>query len=608
MRWSMLAVVLVTACFRSHEVVCTDGRTCPAQTTCVEIEASQLPVCARDEDVAACAGADVFASCMLQEGATGSCYTTDVGLVCQPNGCGNSIQDPGEVCDDGNSITGDTCSYSCSSDESCGNGLVDPIVLVGDVPMLNEVCDDANLLGRDGCTSGCQLEAPRWQALEVGVGPTVSEHAMTYDPIRRRVVLFGGQEDGSSLSAEVWEWDGAGWMHRATTVGPSARSGHAVAYEASSHQLIAFGGSSGFQGLTDTWRWDGETWRSLSPATSPGPHRRFGSAYDTRRHRLVIFGGEQGAADTWAWDGTTWLNLPTPPALAQGGRVFPAMAYDPGRDRIVLAGGIAIIGEPRTTWELADSTWVQVADATATPADLGGATMAYDPIGKRMIVYGGGDDVGSTPLARTLAWDGRQWSDLGDATPGPLRRAAAATDPVRGQIVLHGGTVTGCALGCVGSNATWIWDGARWSAPPPPVAPGTRSHMAAAFDQDRQTLVMFGGFDGSGVRGDTWELTDGHWTNVASTGPQPRSDAGMAYDAAHHQIVMFGGRVVTVATPTTWLWDGVSWTQATPATSPPPRAEARLAYDAERQRVVMFGGKGQLEDTWEWDGTTWLEH
>jgi cysteine-rich repeat protein len=44
--------------------------------------------------------------------------------VCEP-ACGNGVVDPGEVCDDGNTISGDGCSATCNSTEVCGNGILD---------------------------------------------------------------------------------------------------------------------------------------------------------------------------------------------------------------------------------------------------------------------------------------------------------------------------------------------------------------------------------------------------------------------------------------------------------------------------------------------------
>ncbi len=612
MRWPWLMVILC-GCFQSNAVVCEDGRICPDQTTCLQLSASNELLCGLDEDIAACRDHAEFDACTLRGGLPGACYgDTTGGLVCQPTGCGNAITDPGEVCDDGNAETGDRCSYSCRSNESCGNGFIDPVRLVAGQPTLNEVCDDANLMGRDGCTSGCQLETSRWQSIVISSGPVLADARMTYDPIRQRMLLFGGTPDGRDLHSEIWEWDGAAWSHRAAGVAPSARMAHAFDYDLSLHQAISFGGSSGVQGTADTWRWDGESWTSLAPAMNPSRRSRFGSAYDTRRKRLVVFGGQEVApADTWEWNGETWKELPTPAGL-QATRFAPVMAYDPVRDRIVMAGGGGVTAF-QDTWELDGDTWVQVADATTTPSSLAGGAMAYDAVGRRMLVYGGGVlDATLDPIARTLAWDGQHWTDLGQTTPGPLRRAAIASDPIRRQIVMHGGAVAGCIQGCIANGQTWIWNGSQWSAPSVAATPGKRTRMAAAYDPARSTLVMFGGLDANvspGLLGDTWEQTDGHWTRVATTGPAPRFAAAMAYDAAHQRMVLFGGRRVNGATlpAETWLWDGSAWSLATPATSPTPRSGTAMAYDQARGRVVMFGGLGPLSETWEWDGVTWLQ-
>jgi cysteine-rich repeat protein len=62
--------------------------------------------------------------------------------------CGNSIQEIGEQCDDGNTKNGDGCSSTCTDEPQqpvCGDGNVDP----------NEQCDDGNTSSGDGCSSTC---------------------------------------------------------------------------------------------------------------------------------------------------------------------------------------------------------------------------------------------------------------------------------------------------------------------------------------------------------------------------------------------------------------------------------------------------------------------
>jgi len=68
-----------------------------------------------------------------------------------PSLCGNGILNPGEECDDGNTINGDGCSSTCLMEgpgPECGNGLLE----------ITEECDDGNTTSGDGCTAACEVE------------------------------------------------------------------------------------------------------------------------------------------------------------------------------------------------------------------------------------------------------------------------------------------------------------------------------------------------------------------------------------------------------------------------------------------------------------------
>lgn len=65
--------------------------------------------------------------------------------------CGDGVLDAGEACDDGNTVSCDGCSASCTrSDATCGDG----------VPECGEPCDDGNLTDGDGCESDCTRTPP----------------------------------------------------------------------------------------------------------------------------------------------------------------------------------------------------------------------------------------------------------------------------------------------------------------------------------------------------------------------------------------------------------------------------------------------------------------
>jgi hypothetical protein len=64
------------------------------------------------------------------------------------------------------------------------------------------------------------------------------------------------------------------------------------------------------------------------------------------------------------------------------------------------------------------------------------------------------------------------------------------------------------------------------------------------------------------------------------------------YDAARRRVVLFDGYTGSLnpVFSDTWEWDGSTWVQRTPNTVRSGRAGHALAYDSARGRVVLFGG------------------
>jgi hypothetical protein len=80
---------------------------------------------------------------------------------------------------------------------------------------------------------------------------------MVNDSKRQRVVMFGGTlYSNNSLLNEVYEWNGFTWTLRSTvSAPPPAREGHAMAYDSLRGKVVVFGGSNPTLGnyLNDTW-------------------------------------------------------------------------------------------------------------------------------------------------------------------------------------------------------------------------------------------------------------------------------------------------------------------------------------------------------------------
>ena len=148
-----------------------------------------------------------------------------------------------------------------------------------------------------------------------------------------------------------------------------------------------------------------------------------------------------------------------------------------------------------------------------------------------------------------------------------------------------------------------------------------RAHIAAAFDSGRGVTVVYAGGNTNNQGDELSEWNGSFWTNLSPLGtPRSRTKHAMAYDAARGLTVMVGGvgssGVYGVALQDTWTWDGSSWAQRSPISFPAARGGHAMAYASARQRVILFGGSTGLpgggghalyQDTWEWDGATWIE-
>lgn len=169
-----------------------------------------------------------------------------------------------------------------------------------------------------------------------------------------------------------------------------------------------------------------------------------------------------------------------------------------------------------------------------------------------------------------------------------------AYDVTRGVSVLFGGWD-----GTQRRNDTWEWNGTVWNQITTANAPSPRDGMSLAYDAARQVTVCSGGYVAAS---ETWEYDGTDWTQIVTANTHTMGPhRPMTYDLARGVCVFFGQSSVT-GSYETWEYDGVDWTQATTASS--PSFSGNLAYDLTRMRMVQFGDSGE---TWEYDGTTWAQ-
>ena len=287
-------------------------------------------------------------------------------------------------------------------------------------------------------------------------------HALTWDPVRKQVLMSGGHSVDSTgngpILDDLWSWDGQRWTALAVSTGLPLL-GHSF-FADRNGALFARGGSHGV-----TSRWSEDRWVTVYADSA----LRLGGAagaYDPTRGRFVLFGGSSGpgvvTSGTWMFNGTTWtqLDVTGPPAM-----MMASMVFDSKRHVMVLFGG----WDPRLrrgygeTWEFDGARWRQV--RITGPSARNGPGMAFDAARGEVILFGGSDPDSDTPLGDTWIYNGREWRRLN--VPGPSARfePMMAFDAERGETVLFGGH-GGSPAQSLGD--TWEWDGRQWRRQPRP--------------------------------------------------------------------------------------------------------------------------------------------
>jgi hypothetical protein len=141
--------------------------------------------------------------------------------------------------------------------------------------------------------------------------PPRSGAAMAFDPVRRRMLLVGG----NGARQDCWSYDGNEWQQEPDL--PQGRFNPLMGWDVPRRQFLLFGGWTGSDRLAATIALAGGSWKSQD---GPGPCARNHSLLvpDFDGNHLLLIGGHTGDAvlgDLWRWDGI-WQNLvATPPRL-----------------------------------------------------------------------------------------------------------------------------------------------------------------------------------------------------------------------------------------------------------------------------------------------------
>ncbi len=421
------------------------------------------------------------------------------------------------------------------------------------------------------------------------LGPSARDEAtMTYSETWG-VLLFGGYDNVTHLR-DTWTFEPTGW--RLLNASGPVLSRPKMS-STSFFDPLLHGGTSGDSFNDALYFFDGE-WFTV-PLASAGTQRANHVFAVLDAKHAVVFGGIEpnlvtstALADrTVNFDSTTKKFTTVNPTLA-GVPTRGAAVYDSARGVVVVLTPVAGVPEPRfgtmKTWEFDGYSWREISTAT-TPPIRSGYGMAYAPDLQQVVVFGGtgynggalddvwlydGDDwsqpvvTGERPMARREHYfghlpgvglialggvsnsqnandlwllqpdfEGFKWAQLQPTSPGPsdFFDVVGAYDASRGALVLQ--------LHTQAEYETWLFNG-DWTQLQ--IETVNVNAPAMAYDPTRRSVVAFGGVGQTGLRANTYELTD-QWREVRTANTPPASTFGQMvfHDAAKH-MMHIGGR------------------------------------------------------------------
>ena len=443
---------------------------------------------------------------------------------------------------------------------------------------------------------------PTWtQLAPTGVAPNSrSGHTAVYDSTNNRMVIHGGAGSSTAVQDDTWilsDANGVGgnpaWTQLTSTGAAPYRASHTAIYDPVSNEMVIFGGDSQLpKTFTDDHVFlltnangleSGSTWSQYGPP--PRAHATAG--YDASTDQLIVFGGQQTGAglaplnDVWSevaivasgqvsQVGTNWVQV-FPAGTHPAGRFGHSGLYDSGSNRMMIFGGATSTTSClNDLWILDDANsahgtpdWLSITASGTLPAPRMNQTAVYDPTKNVLMVFGGtncstgyfndiwvltnANGEGGTPT----------WKKLAPANTPPAARenSSAIYDSVNNVLLIYAGDA-----GASGFSDLWALSNAngqagtpRWRQfAPTGTPPEGRTGQATVYDATNNRMIMYGGINainGTRFLYDSWILTNANslggtpaWSAETVTGTAPeRFFHSASYSSAFNSLVVFGG-------------------------------------------------------------------
>jgi serine/threonine protein kinase len=463
-----------------------------------------------------------------------------------------------------------------------------------------------------------EWDGAAWKRHEVE-GPIARwKHSMCYHPGLGAVVVFGGTRelDGNHVNLnDLWAWNGTVWK-RLPSRGdvPTPRSHSVLAYDPGRRRLVTCTGwARSNEPLLDTRYWKDGVWSKGPKIDVPGFHDL---TVDESRDRAVVLGNWQAypSEKTFEMDlrdtsgNATWreVSLAPPGGLP---REWPHLAYDPKRKRVLSYGGGVRYenkrNETRSDLSAWDGTrWVTLTESLPGTGHEPRIAVCWDT---GEIILREVNGTGPTWVRRESKW---LPFVLGDEAVPPMCNGSGFVGLGGGRALAFGGSRGKEMLG-----DTHLWQRGRWTmlTNPTPSPRARADHILTSVEIDgHRKAFLFGGRTGQGSRGgldDLW-LFDGEWTQVSKKAgeawPTPRSSCAAAFDEKRNVVVLYGGISEDGKhLQETWEWDVAerSWTALGDVRSTIRATGNTMVFDPREGHILLLGPSG----FWSFENRRWEE-
>ena len=188
----------------------------------------------------------------------------------------------------------------------------------------------------------------------------VKEPEATYDPINKRILVYG---DGNNKSVvdyelpaafELWAFRNGEWK-KLSAGGPDIAGSRKISFDAGKNKLVVpvFN-----ENKLAVWEWSDGGWtKSDFEKDCPAYRTRFALAYHPVEKTIYLFGGlsaeRMPMGDLWKWDGKHWKNVD----VIGGPSKRNSAHFIFGNDQLLLYGGTTLKTPPETGTKLCNELW-----------------------------------------------------------------------------------------------------------------------------------------------------------------------------------------------------------------------------------------------------------